>query len=339
MRAKAAAAAKASAYNARSESTGARFWILDILQARRNTDGCSWLRASIAAAGSLRITRGQIREGCFGGGRCDERPGLRSTIDPGRAVARTEHAGRLYYFCFSACERAFAGDPQRYAERRRCSPTAPSRTARRRALTISRSRSRSASPSRAAGRATAAERGRAKGPPAPERTTRLDRHRERLSARAVINAAWGAGRNGSIVRASGACCRSRFRRRRSAVCGARQMRFETPFRTRVFDAGQRVARDAAGHHLALGFIRGGPRYANLDRAIGEVDLLADAQRGEHLGAAHRQNRRGTGLRRENDLRAVPSTIVRLRTPPTRDDLESSGACRPGCRQARGHGQE
>jgi YHS domain-containing protein len=123
-------------------------------------------------------------------------PVCESTIDPSRAVARTEHAGRLYYFCSSACERAFAGDPQRYAERRRCSPTAPSRTARRRALTISRSRSRSASPSRAAGRATAAERGRAKGPPAPDRTTRLDRRRERLSARRGDQRRLGAGRNG-----------------------------------------------------------------------------------------------------------------------------------------------
>lgn len=32
-------------------------------------------------------------------------------------MARTEHAARLYYFCSEACQRAFARDPQRYAER------------------------------------------------------------------------------------------------------------------------------------------------------------------------------------------------------------------------------
>ena len=39
------------------------------------------------------------------------------TIDPGRALARTEHAARLYYFCSEACKEAFSRDPQRYAER------------------------------------------------------------------------------------------------------------------------------------------------------------------------------------------------------------------------------
>lgn len=47
------------------------------------------------------------------------------TIDPARAAARTEHAGKTYYFCSSHCQRTFQADPKKYAAatpRRRRSP-------------------------------------------------------------------------------------------------------------------------------------------------------------------------------------------------------------------------
>lgn len=37
------------------------------------------------------------------------------TIDPARAAARTEHAGKTYYFCSSHCQRTFQADPKKYA--------------------------------------------------------------------------------------------------------------------------------------------------------------------------------------------------------------------------------
>lgn len=39
------------------------------------------------------------------------------TIDLAKAAARTEHAGRMYYFCSTHCQRTFDADPKKYAAR------------------------------------------------------------------------------------------------------------------------------------------------------------------------------------------------------------------------------
>jgi YHS domain-containing protein len=36
-------------------------------------------------------------------------------VDPAKAAAKVEYAGQVYYFCSSACHKAFTADLQKYA--------------------------------------------------------------------------------------------------------------------------------------------------------------------------------------------------------------------------------
>lgn len=42
-------------------------------------------------------------------------PVCKMDVDPAKAAAKVEYAGQVYYFCSSACHKAFNADLQKYA--------------------------------------------------------------------------------------------------------------------------------------------------------------------------------------------------------------------------------
>jgi Cu+-exporting ATPase len=36
-------------------------------------------------------------------------------VEPGKAAAKAEHAGQVYYFCSDTCHKTFVADPKKYA--------------------------------------------------------------------------------------------------------------------------------------------------------------------------------------------------------------------------------
>lgn len=41
-------------------------------------------------------------------------PVCKMSVDPERAPAKAEHAGKTYYFCCAACQKAFLAQPEKY---------------------------------------------------------------------------------------------------------------------------------------------------------------------------------------------------------------------------------
>lgn len=42
-------------------------------------------------------------------------PVCKMNVEPGKAAAKAEHAGQVYYFCSATCQKKFAADSQKYA--------------------------------------------------------------------------------------------------------------------------------------------------------------------------------------------------------------------------------
>ena len=39
----------------------------------------------------------------------------RMNVEPGKAAAKAEHAGQVYYFCSDTCHKKFVAEPEKYA--------------------------------------------------------------------------------------------------------------------------------------------------------------------------------------------------------------------------------
>lgn len=42
-------------------------------------------------------------------------PVCKMNVEPGKAAAKAEHAGQVYYFCSDICRNKFAAEPEKYA--------------------------------------------------------------------------------------------------------------------------------------------------------------------------------------------------------------------------------
>ncbi len=42
-------------------------------------------------------------------------PVCKMEVDPAKAAAQAQYAGRTYYFCSQSCHKAFTAEPRRYA--------------------------------------------------------------------------------------------------------------------------------------------------------------------------------------------------------------------------------
>ena len=57
-------------------------------------------------------------------------PVCKKDVNPTEAAARVEYLGKTYYFCTSACHKAFRADPARYLRIASPAPAANSRHSR-----------------------------------------------------------------------------------------------------------------------------------------------------------------------------------------------------------------
>jgi len=42
-------------------------------------------------------------------------PVCKMKVEPGKAAAKAEHAGQVYYFCSESCHKSFVADPKKYS--------------------------------------------------------------------------------------------------------------------------------------------------------------------------------------------------------------------------------